>query len=79
MDIDSKVIEVVANQLGKDKSVVTQASRLNEDLGADSLDTMELVMALEDEFHVTVPDEVLKSGQIKTVGDISTFVATAKK
>ena len=56
-EIESKVIEIVSKQLGVAKDKITRASSFVNDLGADSLDTVELVMALEDEFGIEIPDE----------------------
>ena len=66
-DIETRVKEIIVEQLGVDPSeVVTGASFIN-DLGADSLDTVELVMAFEEEFNVEIPDEVAE--KIRTVKD----------
>lgn len=62
----SKVQEIVAEQLGVDASEVKPESSFTEDLGADSLDTVELVMALEEAFEIEIPDEVAE--KIDTVG-----------
>jgi acyl carrier protein len=56
-DVDSRVKGIVAEQLGVDESEVTNAASFIDDLGADSLDTVELVMALEEEFGTEIPDE----------------------
>lgn len=56
-EIEAKVIEIVANQMGADKGQITRATSFVEDLNADSLDTVELVMALEEEFECEIPDE----------------------
>lgn len=56
-DIKARVIKVVAEQLGVDESQITPEKSFVADLGADSLDTVELVMALEDEFGMEIPDE----------------------
>ena len=56
-DIASRVKAIVIEQLGVDESEVTNASSFIDDLGADSLDTVELVMALEEEFETEIPDE----------------------
>lgn len=56
-DIEARVKGVVVEQLGVDESEVTNASSFVDDLGADSLDTVELVMALEEEFGTEIPDE----------------------
>jgi acyl carrier protein len=63
-----KVAALVAEQLGIDKSKVKAESNIIEDLGADSLDVIEMLMTLEDEFGITIPDD--KINQIKTVGQI---------
>lgn len=67
-----KVRAIIANELNIDESKITMDSSLNEDLGADSLDAVELIMALEDEFGVQVSDEDAQG--IHTVGDIVKLV-----
>ncbi|MDP8261637.1 MAG: acyl carrier protein [Candidatus Kappaea frigidicola] len=57
MSIEKKVISIIAEQLGVKKEEITTQSSFIDDLGADSLDTVELVMALEDEFGIEIPDE----------------------
>lgn len=64
----AKVQEIIAEQLEIDPAKITMESSLMEDLEADSLDVIELVMAFEEEFSVKMPDEELEN--IKTVGDI---------
>ena len=66
-DVSSKVKKIVADHLGIDESKVTEESSFIDDLGADSLDTVELVMAFEEAFNVEIPDE--KAETILTVGD----------
>jgi acyl carrier protein len=66
--VHSKVVEIVAKQLNVRKDMVTPSSTFGSDLGADSLDIAELVMALEDTFEITISDEAMKS--VKTVGDV---------
>ena len=56
-DIESRVKKIVSEQLGTDEAKVTNKSSFIDDLGADSLDTVELVMALEEEFNTEIPDE----------------------
>lgn len=56
-DIESRVKKIIAEQLGVEESQVTKEKSFVADLGADSLDTVELVMALEDEFGIEIPDE----------------------
>lgn len=63
-----KVRKLIAEELSLEEAKITLESRLSEDLGADSLDAVELIMALEDEFGVEVSDEMAQS--IRTVGDI---------
>jgi acyl carrier protein len=64
---ESKVKEIIINELGVDPEKVTAEASFVEDLGADSLDTVELVMAFEEEFGVDIPDE--DAEQMRTVGD----------
>ena len=77
MDIASKVIKFIAEQLNKDASEITLEKELVEDLGADSLDAVEIIMNLEEEFDVTVPD--VDASQIKTVGEIVKLIEELKK
>lgn len=65
MAIESKVKEIIVEQLGVNEEDVTPSASFVDDLGADSLDTVELVMALEEEFSVEIPDEDAEN--IKTV------------
>lgn len=67
-----KVKELVADQLDVDDEKVTADANLQDDLGADSLDVVDLVMALEDEFEIEIPDEAVET--IKTVGDIAKYI-----
>ena len=64
---ESKVKEIIINELGVEPEKVTLEASFVEDLGADSLDTVELVMAFEEEFGVEIPDE--DAEQLQTVGD----------
>ncbi len=57
MSVESRIKEIIANQLGVDMEKVTPEASFIEDLGADSLDTVELVMAFEEAFNVEIPDE----------------------
>ena len=71
-----KVIEVVVEQLDCDASEVKEDSKFIEDLGADSLDVVELVMALEEEFDIEIPDEDAEN--ILTVGDALKYIEDHK-
>jgi len=66
-DAASKVREIIVNELGVEAEKVTDDASFVEDLGADSLDTVELVMAFEEEFGIDIPDE--DAEQLRTVGD----------
>ena len=67
-----KVKELISQQLDVKADDITEASNIQDDLGADSLDVVDLVMALEDEFDVEIPEDQVEN--IKTVGDIVKFV-----
>jgi acyl carrier protein len=67
-----RVKSIVAEQLGVEPDEVTPQSKFVEDLGADSLDVVELVMALEDEFSMEIPDE--EAEKISTVGDAAKYI-----
>lgn len=64
--IEQKVIEIISEQMGVDKAEVTRETSFINDLNADSLDTVELVMEFEDEFDMSIPDE--EAEKIQTVG-----------
>lgn len=72
MDIFEKVKEVLVEQLDVDEELVTLEASVTDDLGADSLDLVDLVMELENEFDVEIPDEDIQT--IKTVGDIVAYI-----
>ncbi len=72
MDIFETVKAVVAEQLGIDEEDITMESSFNDDLEADSLDVVELMMALEDEFKIEISDE--EAGRISTIGDIVEYI-----
>ena len=73
-DIEEQVKKIVVEHLGIDESKVTPAARFIDDLGADSLDTVELVMAFEEEFSCEIPDEAAEG--IITVKDAIDFIGT---
>ena len=64
--VQERVIEIVAEQLGANKEIITRETSFVNDLGADSLDTVELVMELEEEFDINIPDDAAE--KIQTVG-----------
>ncbi len=68
----TKIINIIANQLGVDKEMVTAGANIVDDLGADSLDVVELVMALEEAFDTEIPDE--DAEKIRTVQDIFNYM-----
>ncbi|MEJ2546966.1 MAG: acyl carrier protein [Gemmatimonadota bacterium] len=72
-DAAAKVKEIIANELGVEIEKVTDTASFVEDLGADSLDTVELVMAFEEEFSVEIPDE--DAEKMQTVGDAIRYLA----
>jgi acyl carrier protein len=72
-EILAKVKEVIVDQLSVEEDDVTPDASFFDDLGADSLDIVELVMALEDSFGISIPDEDAES--IKTVGDAVDYIA----
>jgi acyl carrier protein len=72
-EIGQRVRALVAEQLGIDAGEVDEQANLLDDLGADSLDVVELIMALEDEFDIEVPDE--DAEQIRTIADVERYVA----
>jgi len=75
-EIQAKVIQIISEQLGKDKSEIKMSSHFIEDLDADSLDTVELVMALEEEFDIDIPDEAAE--KITTVESAVDFIVESK-
>lgn len=72
MSIDAKVKEIIVDQLGVEDKEVTPEASFIDDLGADSLDTVELVMAFEEEFDIEIPDEAAE--KILTVKDAISYV-----
>jgi acyl carrier protein len=76
-DIDDTVKDIIASELGVEKSKVTEDAHFVDDLGADSLDTVELVMAFEEEFGIEIPDE--DAEQMQTVGDAIGYLEEKKE
>ena len=70
--IFDKVKEIIVDQLDADENDVTQDASIRDDLGADSLDVVDLVMSIEEEFDIEVPDEEVAN--MKTVGDIVKYI-----
>lgn len=74
--IEDRVKEIIVEQLGVNADQVTTEAKFVEDLGADSLDTVELVMAFEEEFEIEVPDE--DAEKLQSVGDVITYINSQK-
>ena len=72
MSVEERVKEIIVEQLGVEAGQVTERAKFVEDLGADSLDTVELVMALEEEFSIEIPDE--DAEKIMSVGDAINYI-----
>ncbi|MEK7667907.1 MAG: acyl carrier protein [Gemmatimonadota bacterium] len=66
-ELETKVKDIIAEELGVEREKLTSEASFMEDLGADSLDTVELVMAFEEEFDIEIPDE--EAEKLRTVGD----------
>jgi acyl carrier protein len=73
-DLDTRVRALVADQLGIDIAEVVPGAGILDDLGADSLDVVELVMSLEDAFDIEIPDESVEG--LKTIGDLQQYIRT---
>jgi len=71
-EVEKKVIEIVSEQMGVDKAEISRETSFVNDLNADSLDTVELVMELEDEFEMSIPDE--EAVKIQTVGQAIDYI-----
>ena len=76
-DTKSKVIAIIVDKLGVDESEVTPEASFTNDLGADSLDTVELIMEFEKEFGISIPDE--QAEKIATVGDAIAHIEALQK
>ncbi len=72
--IEKRVVEIISEQMGADKAEITRETSFINDLNADSLDTVELVMEFEDEFDLSIPDE--EAEKIQTVGAAIDYIAT---
>ena len=68
-----RIHKLVAEQLGVDRNQVTPQASILDDLGADSLDVVELVMAIEESFDIEIPDEAIEA--MRTIGDVESYVA----
>lgn len=75
MEVEDKVMKIVAEQMSVDRAELTRQTSFQNDLNADSLDTVELVMELEDEFDMTIPDE--EAEKLKTVGEAVDYIVKA--
>ena len=75
--VEAKVIEIVSEQMGVDKGEITRETSFINDLNADSLDTVELVMEFEDEFDMSIPDE--EAEKIQTVGAAISYIVEIVK
>ncbi len=71
-EVSSKVISIIVDKLGVEESEVTNEASFTNDLGADSLDTVELIMEFEKEFNLSIPDE--EAEKIETVNDAITYI-----
>ena len=76
-DVSSKVVDIIVDKLGVDAAEVVHAASFTNDLGADSLDTVELIMEFEKEFEISIPDE--DAEKITTVGDAINYISEKKK
>ena len=70
--VEERVVDIVSEQLGVDKDKISRETSFVNDLGADSLDTVELVMELEEEFDITIPDDAAE--KIQTVGQAIDYI-----
>jgi acyl carrier protein len=77
MDINAKVKELIVEKLGVEESEIVPTARFIEDLGADSLDTVELIMKFEDEFNLEIPES--ETEKLRTVQDAIDYIANNAK
>lgn len=75
METREKVIDIIVNKLGVEREAVVESANFTNDLGADSLDTVELIMEFEREFEINIPDN--QAEKISTVGEAISFVESA--
>jgi len=75
--IEQRVKEIIVNQLNVNEEQITPTASFLDDLGADSLDTVELIMALEEEFNIEVPDDAAE--KLLTVGDVTKYIEENQK
>lgn len=75
--IEQRVIDIVAEQLGVEKDKITRETHFVNDLGADSLDTVELVMELEEEFNISIPEDAAE--KIQRVGEAISYIEKAQE
>lgn len=71
-EVANRVKAIIVEKLGVDENEITETAKFTTDLGADSLDTVELIMEFEKEFNITIPDE--KANEIESVGDAIAFI-----
>lgn len=71
--IFEKITEILAEQLAADRETMTNDTKIAEDLGADSLDLVDLLMSIEDEFGVEIPDEEVEN--LRTIGDVVNYIS----
>lgn len=71
-DVKSKVVSIIVDKLGVEEAEVTNEASFTNDLGADSLDTVELIMEFEKEFNIAIPDD--QAENIQTVGDAVSYI-----
>ena len=77
MDVEAKVKEIIIDKLGVEEKEVTPTASFTNDLGADSLDTVELIMEFEKEFNIAIPDD--QAEKIATVGDAISYIEANAK